>query len=260
MLGTVGIRFPSAAILLTSGVLIQQGHLGLGGTVAFGVLGAIVGNQLGYWVGHRAGRELILTWRRYVKLTPGRPEWVEQLFARQAFSRPLSGVSSKRWWRARAACTGVRSSSTASWAGRYGPLRSCWRGTTTARVGAIRSLGPDCLPPSCPTARGGVELLARLPVGDLPQESIGFRKPLREPRSVGPKGRYDVLRKRAAPRCPRRILLRRGTKTTDACEASAKLQRRRPEHSVELACPAPKALRLRATRRQSAPRHARRAA
>ena len=43
MLGTVGIRFPSAAILLTSGVLIQQGHLGLGGTVAFGVLGAIVG-------------------------------------------------------------------------------------------------------------------------------------------------------------------------------------------------------------------------
>ena len=47
-------------------------------------------------------------------------------------------------------------------------------GTTTPRVGAIRSLGPDCLSPSCPTARGGVELLARLPVGDLPQESIGL--------------------------------------------------------------------------------------
>ena len=183
---------------------------------------------------------------------------------RAAFSR--SRVSSKRWWRARAACTGVRSSSTASWAGRYGPLRSCWRGTTSARVEAIRSLGPDCLPHSCPTARGGVELLARLPVCDLPQESIGFRKPLREPRSVGPKGRYDVLRKRAAPRCPRRILLRRDTKTTDVqlqrsfSEASAKLQRRRPEHCVELARPGPKALRLRATRRQSAPRHARRAA
>ena len=71
MLETAGIRFPSAAKLLTAGMLIQQGHLGLGGTVAFGVLGAIVGNQIGYWVGHRAGRELVLTWRRYVKLTPG---------------------------------------------------------------------------------------------------------------------------------------------------------------------------------------------
>jgi membrane protein DedA with SNARE-associated domain len=86
MLGTAGIRFPSAAMLLTSGVLIQQSYLGLGGTVAFGVLGTIVGNQLGYWVGHRAGRELVFKWGRYVKLTPGRPEWVERLFARHFFS------------------------------------------------------------------------------------------------------------------------------------------------------------------------------
>jgi membrane protein DedA with SNARE-associated domain len=54
-------------------VLVQQGHLGLGGTVAFGVLGAIVGNQIGYWVGHGAGREFVLRGRRYVKLTPGAP-------------------------------------------------------------------------------------------------------------------------------------------------------------------------------------------
>jgi hypothetical protein len=30
MLGTAGIRFPSAAILLTAGMLVQQGQLGLG--------------------------------------------------------------------------------------------------------------------------------------------------------------------------------------------------------------------------------------
>ena len=62
MLGTAGIRFPSAAILLTAGMLVQQSQLGLGGAVAFGVLGAIVVNQIGYWVGHRAGRELVLKW------------------------------------------------------------------------------------------------------------------------------------------------------------------------------------------------------
>jgi membrane protein DedA with SNARE-associated domain len=90
-LATAGIPFPSAAILLTSGVLVQQGHRGRGGAVAFGVLGAIVGNQLGDWVSHRAGRELVLTWRRYVKLTPGRPEWVEQLFARHRGKADFAG-------------------------------------------------------------------------------------------------------------------------------------------------------------------------
>jgi membrane protein DedA with SNARE-associated domain len=91
LLATAGIRSPSAAILLTSGVLVQQGHLDLGGTVVFGVLEAIVGNQLGDWVGHRAGRELVFKWGRYVKLTPGRPEWVEQLFARHGCKAVFAG-------------------------------------------------------------------------------------------------------------------------------------------------------------------------
>jgi membrane protein DedA with SNARE-associated domain len=48
----------------------------------FGILGAILGNQIGYWVGHRAGRPFVLKWGRYVKLTPERLERVERLFAR----------------------------------------------------------------------------------------------------------------------------------------------------------------------------------
>jgi len=82
MLGTSGIPFPSAAILLASGVLVQQGHLDLGDAIVFGVLGAIIGNQIGYWVGNRAGRPFVLKWGRYVKLTPERLERVEGLFAR----------------------------------------------------------------------------------------------------------------------------------------------------------------------------------
>ena len=82
VLGTMGIPFPSAAILLASGVLVQQGHLGLRGAIVFGVLGAIVGNQIGYWVGYQAGRPFVLRWGRYVKFTPERLEWVERLFAR----------------------------------------------------------------------------------------------------------------------------------------------------------------------------------
>jgi membrane protein DedA with SNARE-associated domain len=112
MLGTAGVPFPSAAILLTAGVLVQQGHLGLRAAIVIGILGAILGNQIGYWVGHRAGRPFVLKWGRYVKLTPESLEQVERLFARHggravfvarffAISRLLealvAGMSRMRW-------------------------------------------------------------------------------------------------------------------------------------------------------------------
>jgi membrane protein DedA with SNARE-associated domain len=111
-LGTAGIPFPSAAILLASGVLVQQGHLNLTYAIAFGVLGAIVGNQMGYWVGHRAERPFLLKWGRYVRLTPERLDRVERLLARHggkavfaarffSVSRLLealvAGISRMRW-------------------------------------------------------------------------------------------------------------------------------------------------------------------
>jgi undecaprenyl-diphosphatase len=91
VLGTMGIPFPSAAILLASGVLVQQGHLGLRGAIVFGTLGAIVGNQIGYWVGYQAGRPFVLKWGRHVKLTPERLEWVERLFARHGGKAVFAG-------------------------------------------------------------------------------------------------------------------------------------------------------------------------
>jgi membrane protein DedA with SNARE-associated domain len=112
MLGTMGIPFPSAAILLAAGVLAQQGHLDLRNAIVFGILGAIIGNQLGYWVGHKGGRPFVLKWGRYVNLTPERLERVERLFVRHggkavfaarffSVSRILealvAGISRMRW-------------------------------------------------------------------------------------------------------------------------------------------------------------------
>lgn len=91
VLGTMGIPFPSAAILLAAGVLVQQGHLGFRGAIVFGALGAIVGNQIGYWVGYQAGRPFVLKWGRHVKLTPERLEWVERLFARHGGKAVFAG-------------------------------------------------------------------------------------------------------------------------------------------------------------------------
>ena len=112
MLGTTGVPFPSAVILLAAGVLVQQGHLDLRGAIIFGVLGAIIGNQIGYSVGHKGGRPFVLKWGRYVKLTPERLERVERFFLRHggkavfagrffSVSRMLgaliAGISRMRW-------------------------------------------------------------------------------------------------------------------------------------------------------------------
>ena len=73
MVGTMGIPFPSAAILLAAGVLVQQGHLDLRYAILFGILGAIVGNQIGYWVGHKGGRQFVLKWGALCEAHPRAP-------------------------------------------------------------------------------------------------------------------------------------------------------------------------------------------
>jgi membrane protein DedA with SNARE-associated domain len=82
MIGCSGIPFPGATILLAAGILVQQGHLKLGYAIVFGILGAIIGSQMGYWAGRRGGRSFLLKWGRYVKITPERLGRVERFFVR----------------------------------------------------------------------------------------------------------------------------------------------------------------------------------
>src|SRR5215216_2853564 len=51
MLESTGVPLPGETILIAAGVLAQRGHLDLGDAVAFGILGAVLGDQIGYWVG-----------------------------------------------------------------------------------------------------------------------------------------------------------------------------------------------------------------
>jgi len=51
MAESTGVPLPGETILLAAGVLLQRGHLDLGDTIAFGILDAVVGDQIGYWVG-----------------------------------------------------------------------------------------------------------------------------------------------------------------------------------------------------------------
>jgi hypothetical protein len=51
MLESVGVPLPGETILIAAGFLVHQGILDPGDAIASGILGTIVGNQIGYWVG-----------------------------------------------------------------------------------------------------------------------------------------------------------------------------------------------------------------
>lgn len=54
----VGFFLPGDSLLVTAGVFAASGHLNLGALLFFCSICAIVGDQVGYAIGHRAGRTL----------------------------------------------------------------------------------------------------------------------------------------------------------------------------------------------------------
>jgi membrane protein DedA with SNARE-associated domain len=82
MAESTGVPLPGETILISAGILVQRGNLDLGDVIFFGILGAVVGDQIGYWVGREGGRPFILRWGRYVFITPERLAGAEAFFAR----------------------------------------------------------------------------------------------------------------------------------------------------------------------------------
>jgi undecaprenyl-diphosphatase len=82
MLESAGVPLPGETILIASGFLVQQGHLDLGNAILFGILGTVIGDQIGYWVGRKGGRPFVLRWGRYVLITPERLGRAEMFFDR----------------------------------------------------------------------------------------------------------------------------------------------------------------------------------
>jgi membrane protein DedA with SNARE-associated domain len=112
MLESVGVPLPGETILIAAGFLVHQGALDPSQTLVFGILGTVVGNQLGYWVGREGGRPFVLHRGRYVGITPERLIRVEAFFARhggkavflarfvpglRAFGALVAGISRMNW-------------------------------------------------------------------------------------------------------------------------------------------------------------------
>ena len=67
-----GIPAPGQTLLITAAVLAAQGRLNLAAVLLDASAAAVIGACIGYWIGKRGGRKLVLRFGRYVRI--GEPE------------------------------------------------------------------------------------------------------------------------------------------------------------------------------------------
>jgi membrane protein DedA with SNARE-associated domain len=109
MLESAGVPLPGETALIAAGVFASRGDLNVAAVIAVAATAAIVGDNLGYWIGRTGGRTVLARWR----LTVGTLPWAEGFFERhgpktiflarffsilRVTAAWMAGVSRMRWW------------------------------------------------------------------------------------------------------------------------------------------------------------------
>ena len=97
MLENAGVPVPGETILLAAGFFAAQGHFHLWMVIVVAALGAMLGDNAGYAVGHRVGRAALERYGRYILLTRNRLQKLDKFFARHGdktilFARFITGL------------------------------------------------------------------------------------------------------------------------------------------------------------------------
>ncbi len=82
MLENAGLPVPGETVLLFGGFLAHEGTLRLKWVIVTAILGAIVGDNLGYWIGHSGGDKLLRRIRGHAFLTERRFDQAENAILR----------------------------------------------------------------------------------------------------------------------------------------------------------------------------------
>jgi membrane protein DedA with SNARE-associated domain len=82
LLEDFGVPVPGEAILIAAAIYAGSGHLNIALVILIGVLGAIIGDNIGFAIGHFGGRPLVQRFGRYIFLTPERLDKTEAYFNR----------------------------------------------------------------------------------------------------------------------------------------------------------------------------------
>jgi membrane protein DedA with SNARE-associated domain len=82
VLGNCGIPVPEESILILAGYLVWRGELKFFLALAVGIVSACVGDNLGFWLGRRYGRQAIDRYGASIFITPRRFQAMERFVTR----------------------------------------------------------------------------------------------------------------------------------------------------------------------------------
>jgi membrane protein DedA with SNARE-associated domain len=113
MLESGGIPLPGETALVAAAIFASQGNLNIAEVIAVAAAGAIIGDNLGYWVGRTGGRKLIERLGPLRRWSERVLPWSERFFERhgaktiflarffsvlRVTAAWLAGVSRMHWW------------------------------------------------------------------------------------------------------------------------------------------------------------------
>jgi membrane-associated protein len=113
-LESAGLWLPGETALITAAVLAGKGHLSIEGVIAVATAAAIIGDNIGYWIGREAARPLIDRSRRLERYADRVLPPAERFFKRHGgkavfFARFfgglrvtgawMAGITRMDWWR-----------------------------------------------------------------------------------------------------------------------------------------------------------------
>jgi membrane protein DedA with SNARE-associated domain len=111
---SAGIPLPGETALVAASVLASQGHYSIVAVIAVATLGAIVGDNIGYWVGRKGGRALLertpLVRDYFERALPPAERFFERHGAKTVFfarffavlrvtAAWVAGISRMHWWK-----------------------------------------------------------------------------------------------------------------------------------------------------------------
>ena len=78
-----GIPAPGQTVMVAAAIYAGWGRLNIFGVAAIAFVAAVMGDNVGYWIGVRGGRKVAHKYGKYIFLTPERLERAERFFARR---------------------------------------------------------------------------------------------------------------------------------------------------------------------------------
>ena len=82
ILGNMGLPIPEETILILAGYLVWEGKLLLPIVLGVGLVSAILGDNIGYWIGREFGRRAVERYEGWLFVTPERLDAVQRVVAR----------------------------------------------------------------------------------------------------------------------------------------------------------------------------------